>query len=431
MSGFLTGLECGRCAAFYPGDTPRALCDCGGPLLARYDLAAIRAAVTPADIARRAPTMWRYRELLPVREDASIVTMMEGFTPMIPAPKVAREVGVGELWVKDEGVNPTGTFKARGASASISRWKELGVTRFAQPTVGSGGHAWAAYGARAGVEIHTALPVDCPDLGWKGSLMNGAHVYRVDGTVGDAFRILSEAATRYGWLNAGAGREPYRVEGKKTMGIEIIEQLGWDLPDAILYPTGGGVGIMGMWKVFDELEELGWMGSKRPRLVSVQVAGGAVVKAFHEGLDECSGAKHVDTIAPGIMVVKPFSDFLILRALRATNGWAVGVPMTRFGTSWSGSIVTKGSSFRRRVRRPSPACAGWWPRASSDRHHVWSCSIRRPGCVTRIWSTAPCPSSPAAARLMMPRWRAQERRRSWDTPTPKASHGVLAGFLRG
>ncbi len=326
MSGFLTGLECGRCATFYPGDTPRALCDCGGPLLARYDLAAIRAAVTPADIARRAPTMWRYRELLPVREDASIVTMMEGFTPMIPAPKVAREVGVGELWVKDEGVNPTGTFKARGASASISRWKELGVTRFAQPTVGSGGHAWAAYGARAGVEIHTALPVDCPDLGWKGSLINGAHVYRVDGTVGDAFRILSEAATRYGWLNAGAGREPYRVEGKKTMGIEIIEQLGWDLPDAILYPTGGGVGIMGMWKVFDELEELGWMGSKRPRLVSVQVAGGAVVKAFHEGLDECSGAKHVDTIAPGIMVVKPFSDFLILRALRATNGWAVGVP---------------------------------------------------------------------------------------------------------
>ena len=223
-------------------------------------------------------------------------------------------------------MNPTGTFKARGASAAVSRWKELGVTRFAQPTVGSGGHAWAAYGARAGCEVHTALPVECPELGWKGSLSNGAHVYRIDGTVGDVFRIMTEAAKRYGWLHAGAGREPYRVEGKKTMGLEVVEQLGWQVPDAILYPTGGGVGIIGMWKVFDELEELGWIGSARPRLVSVQVPGGAVVKAFHEGLDECLGAKHVETIAPGIMVVKPFADFLILRALRATRGWAVGVP---------------------------------------------------------------------------------------------------------
>ena len=326
MSGFLAGLECARCKNYYAGDSPRAVCECGSPLLVRYDLAAVGKAVTPADIARRAPTMWRYRELLPVRDDAAIVTMQEGFTPMIPVPKAARDAGVGELWVKDEGVNPTGTFKARGASAAISRWKELGVTRFAQPTVGSGGHAWAAYGARAGVEVHTALPVDCPDLGWKGSRANGAHVYRVDGTVGDVFRIMTEAASRYGWLNAGAGREPYRVEGKKTMGIEVIEQLGWQIPDAIVYPTGGGVGIIGMWKVFDELEQLGWIGAARPRLVSAQVAGGAVVKAFHEGADECLGAEHVDTIAPGIMVTKPFADFLILRALRATKGWAVGVP---------------------------------------------------------------------------------------------------------
>jgi threonine synthase len=176
------------------------------------------------------------------------------------------------------------------------------------------------------VEIHTALPVSCPDLGWKGSLSNGAHVYRVAGTVSDVFRIMTEAAQRHGWLHAGAGREPYRFEGKKTMGLEILEQLGWDVPDAILYPTGGGVGIIGMWKVFDELEQLGWIGRRRPRLVSVQVPGGAVVKAFHEGLDECVGARHVDTIAPGIMVVKPFADFLILRALRATQGWAVSVP---------------------------------------------------------------------------------------------------------
>ena len=172
------------------------------------------------------------------------------------------------------------------------------MTRFAQPTVGSGGHVWAAYGARAGCEVHTALPVECPELGWKGSLAHGARVYRIDGTVGDVFRIMTEAAKRYGWLHAGAGREPYRVEGKKTMGLEVVEQLGWEVPDAILYPTGGGVGIIAMWKVFDELEALGWIGSARPRLVSVQVPGGAVVKAFHEGLDECLGAKHVETIAP-------------------------------------------------------------------------------------------------------------------------------------
>ena len=183
-----------------PGATRRrALCDCGSPLLARYDLAGIRKAITPADIAHRAPTMWRYRELLPVRDDAAIVSMGEGFTPMIPVPKAAREVGVGELWVKDEGTNPTGTFKARGASASISRWKELGVTSFAQPTVGSGGHAWAAYGARAGVEIHTALPVGSPDLDRKGSL-HGAHVVLVGCNVCDVFRIMTDAAERYGWL---------------------------------------------------------------------------------------------------------------------------------------------------------------------------------------------------------------------------------------
>jgi threonine synthase len=176
------------------------------------------------------------------------------------------------------------------------------------------------------VEIHTALPVSCPDLGWKGSLINGAHVYRVDGTVGDVFRLMGEAAARHGWLLTGAGREPYRFEGKKTMGLEIVEQMGWQVPDAILYPTGGGVGIIGMWKGFDELQELGWIGGERPRLVSVQVEGGAIVKAFHEGADECVGARHVDTIAPGIMVVKPFSDHVALRALRATRGWAVGVP---------------------------------------------------------------------------------------------------------
>jgi threonine synthase len=293
-------------------------------LFARYDLKAIQKVVTPQNIACRAPNIWRYREFLPIREESSIVTMGEGFTPLIPTPHLAQEIGIGEVYIKDEGMNPTGTFKARGAAVAISRWKELGVTKFCQPTVGSGGHAWAAYGARAGVEIHTAMPVGCPEIGWKGCFINGAHVYRVDGSVADVFRILAEGAAKNGWLNAGALREPYRVEGKKTMGIEVLEQLGWEQPDAILYPTGGGVGIIGMWKVFDELEALGWISSRRPRLVSVQAAGGApVVKAFHEGKEECTVLPHVDTIAPGIMVTKPFADFLILRALRATQGWAV------------------------------------------------------------------------------------------------------------
>jgi threonine synthase len=324
MTSFLRGLECTACGANYPGDSPRPLCECGRSLFARYDLEAIRRAVSPKEIAMRAPTLWRYRELLPVAREEAIVTLGEGFTPLVPVPRLAREIGVGDLWVKDEGLNPTGTFKARGAAVAISRWKELGVTRFCQPTVGSGGHAWAAYGARAGVEIHTAMPVDVPDIGWKGCAVHGAHVYRVDGRVGDVFRLMAEGAATHGWLNAGALREPYRVEGKKTMGIEVLEQLGWEPPDAILYPTGGGVGIIGMAKVFDELEGLGWIDSRRPRLVAVQAAGGApVVKAFHAGWSQCQAVADVPTIAPGIMVVKPFADVLILNALRATRGWAV------------------------------------------------------------------------------------------------------------
>jgi threonine synthase len=324
MTQYLRGLECTQCGGTYPADSARPLCECGRSLFARYDLAAIRTAVSPKEIATRVPSLWRYRELLPVAREESVVTMGEGFTPLVPVPRLAREIGVGELWIKDEGLNPTGTFKARGAAVAISRWMELGVTRFCQPTVGSGGHAWAAYGARAGAEVHTAMPLDVPEIGWKGCAVNGAHVYRVDGTVGDVFRLMAEGAVDHGWLNAGALREPYRVEGKKTMGIEVLEQLGWEPPDAILYPTGGGVGIIGMWKVFDELEGLGWIDSCRPRLVAVQAAGGApVVKAFHAGWAECQLVAEVPTIAPGIMVVKPFADVLILRALRATRGWAV------------------------------------------------------------------------------------------------------------
>jgi len=324
MTHYLRGLECTACGTFYPGDSSRALCECGRSLFARYDLAAIRRAVSPKEIATRAPTLWRYRELLPVAHDEHVVTMGEGFTPLVPVPRLAREVGVGELLIKDEGLNPTGTFKARGASVAISRWTELGVTRFCQPTVGSGGHAWAAYGARAGAEVHTAMPVDVPEIGWKGCAVHGARVVRVDGGVSDVFRLMAEGAVAHGWLNAGALREPYRVEGKKTMGLEVLEQLGWEPPDAILYPTGGGVGIIGMWKVFDELGALGWIDSRRPRLVAVQAAGGApVVKAFHAGWAECQPVADVPTIAPGIMVVKPFADVLILKALRATRGWAV------------------------------------------------------------------------------------------------------------
>ena len=295
MSGYLVGLECSRCAAYYPGDTARPLCDCGGPLLARYDLAAIRKAVTPDDIGRRAPTMWRYRELLPVRDDASIVSMGEGFTPMIPVPKAAREVGVGELWVKDEGMNPTGTFKARGASAAVSRWKELGVTRFAQPTVGSGGHAWAAYGARAGCEVHTALPVDTPELGWKGSLANGARVYRIDGTVGDVFRIMTAAAKRCRWP-AGRPRALPRRGQEDDGPPRWWAALAGTCPTPSCIPPAAASASSGCGRSSTSWRSSAGSG-RRPRLVSVRFRAARWSRRSTRGLDECLGAKHVETIA--------------------------------------------------------------------------------------------------------------------------------------
>ena len=327
MTGFLAGLECTRCSDYYPGDTARAVCDCGSTLLVRYDLASVRKAVTPGDIARRPPTMWRYRELLPVRDEAAIVTMGEGFTPMIPVPKAAREVGVGELWVKDEGVNPTGTFKARGAAVGISRAAELGVAGVAMPTNGNAGAAWAAYAARAGLASLIVMPTGAPAITRAECAAAGSELYLVDGLIGDAATLVSAAiADRAGYQDVATLREPYRIEGKKTMGLEIAEQLGWRLPDVIVLPTGGGVGIIGIYKAILELLELGWADGDIPRLVAVQASGCApIVAAFARGARQSEPWPDARTVAFGLTVPKALGDFLVLDALYATGGTAVAV----------------------------------------------------------------------------------------------------------
>jgi threonine synthase len=323
----VTHLECAACARRYEARRLHNLCtECGKPLLVRYDLAAASRTLTRESLKGRRADLWRYAEVLPVEREENIVSLGEGWTPLLTAERLGASLGLRHLYVKDESLNPTQSFKARGMTAAVSMAKELGARRLAVPSAGNAAGALAAYAARAGLEAHIFMPKDTPRANVVECEQTGAHVTLMDGLITDCGAEVARRKEAEGWFDVSTLKEPYRVEGKKTMGIEVIEQLGWQIPDAIVYPTGGGVGIIGMWKVFDELEQLGWIGAARPRLVSAQVAGGAVVKAFHEGADECLGAAHVDTIAPGIMVTKPFADFLILRALRATKGWAVGVP---------------------------------------------------------------------------------------------------------
>jgi threonine synthase len=324
---YYTHLECTACGRTHPTDRWIGVCTCGRSLFARYDLAAIRRDVPRDAIARRAPTMWRYRELLPFDADEPVVTMAEGFTPLVPLERVGPAGGLPRLFVKDEGRNPTGVFKARGAAVGVSKARALGIRRLIVPTVGSGGSAWAAYGARAGLEIIVTMPVaDAPMIARKDCVIAGARVILIDGTTTDLFQMSLRAAERYGWTPIIALREPFRVEGKKTMGYELAEQFGWQVPDVVLYPTGGGVGLIGMSKAFDELEALGWIGPKRPRLVSVQAAGCApVVRAIERGADACEPWERMDTVVPGVKVAKAFADRLILQAVRASGGTAVAV----------------------------------------------------------------------------------------------------------
>ena len=326
---FLSHLECSRCRKTHDADRVQNLCDCGGPLLVRYDLKAVARAVRPADLAGRVSSLWRYREVLPVRDDKNIVTLGEGMTPLFPLPRLGAEIGLPDLWLKDEGLNPTASFKARGAATGVSRALELGIKALAMPTNGNAGGAWASYGARAGMSVTLVMPTDAPAMSVLEATAVGANAYMVRGQITDAGAIVGRSAKAHGWFEAATLKEPYRIEGKKTMGYEIAEQLGWSLPDVILYPTGGGVGIIGIYKALLEMREMGWLPEnvRFPKLVAVQAEGcQPIVKAFREGKDVSEKWENASTVAQGIRVPKALGDFLVLQAVRETGGTCVAVP---------------------------------------------------------------------------------------------------------
>ena len=321
----LSHLECARCQTRYDASVAHNLCACGGPLLVRYDLDLVRAKVSIEDIAARNPDLWRYRELLPVIDESNVVTLGEGMTPILPLPAHGRAIGVPGLLVKDEGLLPTGSFKARGAAVGISRARELGIDRITMPTNGNAGAAWATYAARAGMGSLVVMPAEAPAITRLESAMAGSRLYIVDGLIGDAGKLAAQAVAD-GWFNTATLREPYRIEGKKTMGLEIVEQLGWRVPDVIVYPTGGGVGLIGIRKALDELRALGWLTGDLPRLVAVQSTGCApIVRAYESGARTAEPWADASTVAFGINVASAIGDFLILDAVRDTGGTAVAV----------------------------------------------------------------------------------------------------------
>jgi threonine synthase len=327
MKTFVSHLECPRCGATGLVDEPRNLCSCGSPWLVAYDLEAARRELSPADLAGRPATLWRYTELLPLREPSAAVTLGEGMTPLLRLGRLGGKTGLDGLWLKDEGACPTGTFKARGAAVGVSKARELGVREIGMPTAGNAGGAWAAYCARARIDLHVAMPADAPEVNQAECRLYGAHLMLVDGLISDAGRLIQQGIREHGWFDASTLREPYRIEGKKTMGYEIAEQLGWELPDVIVYPAGGGVGVIGLWRAFGELRRLGWIAQdSHCRLVVVQAEGCApLVKAWREGRAESEFWQGARTLASGLRVPKALGDFLVLRALRETEGTAVAV----------------------------------------------------------------------------------------------------------
>jgi len=327
MFSALTHLECSRTGARYDAEQVQGTSEVGAPLLARYDLERVAASVTREEIACRAPTLWRYHELLPVRSADRVVSLGEGMTPLLKLPRMGRQLGVPGLCMKDEGLLPTGTFKARGAAVGVSRAAELGVAGVALPTNGNAGAAWAVYAARAGIRSLIAMPLGAPSITRAECQISGAELYLVDGLIGDAGKLITASVhEREGYQNVSTLMEPYRVEGKKTMGYEIVEQLGWRTPDVIVYPTGGGVGIIGIYKALSELRQLGWICGELPRLVAVQAAGCApIVRAFEQGAAESEPFADAGSVAFGITVPKALGDFLVLQALEHTQGTAVAV----------------------------------------------------------------------------------------------------------
>jgi len=322
----LTHLECSLCGKLFPAGQAHNLCDCGGPLLVRYDLEAARQSWSREWIASGPSSMWRYAPVLPVSKPTSMISLGEGWTPLIRTKNYAAAIGAQHLWVKDEGINPTGSFKARGLACCISMCHELGVKKVALGSAGNAASATAAYAAAAGIEAHIFMPKDVPQANYIECKSFGAHVTLVDGLISDCGRIVNERKQAEGWFDVNTLKEPYRIEGKKTMGYEVAEQFQWNLPDVIFYPTGGGVGLIGMWKAFEELEALGWTVAKRPKMIVVQAYGCApMVKAFNEGAERATFWENASTVAAGLRVPKPLGDFLILRAVRESGGTCVAV----------------------------------------------------------------------------------------------------------
>ena len=329
MPHYVTHLECANCFERYDAGVAHGLCvKCQRPLWVRYDLEAVKKAVLREDLALRPQTMWRYRELLPVQDPANIVSLEETMTPLLGAPRLAATFGVDEILIKDESRLPTGSFKARGMAMAISKAREFGIRRVAAPTAGNAGGAMAAYAARAGMEAYVFMPQDTPTINAKECWLAGAKTFHVNGLINDCGRIVGEGKTQKNWFDLSTLKEPYRIEGKKTMGLEMAEQLNWDLPDVILYPTGGGTGLIGMWKAFAELEHLGWLNSSRkPRMISCQSNGCApIARAFEKGERFAAIFDNAQTIASGVRVPVAVGDFMILDAVRASGGTAVAVP---------------------------------------------------------------------------------------------------------
>ena len=323
---FVTHLECSETGEHYPAGQVHGLSRTGKPLLVRYDLAALGASLDKAALAARPAEFWRYREFLPVRRSENIVRLGEVMTPLLRAPGLERRLGGGEIHIKDEGRLPTGSFKARGLALAVSMAKELGVKRMAMPTNGNAGAALAAYGTAAGIECFVFCPEDTPAVNVREIAIQGAHTYLVNGLIDACGKVVRDGTERMGWFDTSTLKEPYRIEGKKTMGLELAEQFGWEVPDVILYPTGGGTGLIGMWKAFAELGAIGWIGSKRPRMVAVQASGCApIVRAYEQGTEHAEPWVDAQTIAAGIRVPAAVGDFLILRAIRESDGFATSV----------------------------------------------------------------------------------------------------------
>jgi threonine synthase len=322
----VTHLECSLCSTKYEAGKAWNLCTCGGPLLVRYNLERLASDWSRDSFALEPSSMWRYAPALPVLHQSSIISLGEGLTPLLRANRTGSRIGSASLLIKDEGLNPTGSFKARGLSCAISMCVELGIRKVAIPSAGNAASALAAYAAAAGIESHIFMPSDVPQANFIECSAYGASVTLVDGLISDCARIVAERGPKEGWFDISTLKEPYRIEGKKTMGYELAEQLGWELPDAIFYPTGGGVGMIGMWKAFDEMQALGWIGPARPKMIAVQAEGcQPVVRAFQEGEARSRFWDGAATVAAGLRVPKPLGDFLVLNAVRESGGTAVAV----------------------------------------------------------------------------------------------------------